>query len=84
MVLSDRTPIATWQKAFIVPCLPINIVRKHWDHVFVCLMIKMMDSVALVKNISHHLCWGGIDNGRRYDVSHVAMITVLGYSELRI
>lgn len=64
MILSDGTPITTRQKALIIPYLPIDIMRKHRDHVLICLVIEVMDLVALIEDVSHHLWWGGINNGR--------------------
>ena len=62
MVLSDRTPVATRQKAFVVPYSPVDIMREHGNHVFVCFMVEMVNFVAFVENIAHHF-W----RGRIYD-----------------
>lgn len=44
----------------------------------------MMDLIALVEDVTHNLRWWRIDNGRRDDIGHVPMISILRYLRFRI
>ena len=59
-------------------------MSEHGYHILFSIVVEMVRLVALVQDISHHLWWWRIDNGRRDDVGHVAVVPILGYSQFRI
>lgn len=68
-------------------------MNEHWNHTlislleimiqyrekigFAYLIVKMVQLIALVKNVPHHVRRGRIHDGRRDHIGHVAMILVL-------
>lgn len=47
-------------------------------------MVKMVQLITLIKDVSHHLRRRRIHDGGRDHIGHVAMILVLWYLQLRI
>ena len=73
-----------WEQGLIVPWFAVHAVRKHGDHDFIGLLVKVMDFVALIQDIGHNVRRWSVGNGRRNDIGHVTEILVLGEPLLRI
>jgi hypothetical protein len=84
MVLAERAPVSTREKVLVIPRLAIDVVRKHGYHVFIGVGVEMVDLVAFVENIRHHIGRRGVDYCRRYNVGHVSMIAVFGDAEFPV
>jgi hypothetical protein len=57
-------------------------VLEHGDHVFVGLLVEMMDFVALVQDVSHQVWRWRICDRRRDNIGHIAGILVFRKTKL--
>lgn len=57
---------------------------KHRNHVLIGVTVEMVSLVTPIENIGHVVWWRRIDDGRRDDISHVAMVSVFWYLQLRV
>ncbi len=62
----------------------VYVVREYRYHVLVSIMIKMVNSSSFIYNVTHHIRWRRIDNGRRYDVWHVTMVMIFRNPKLLV
>ena len=53
-------------------------------HILIRIIIKVMDFVSLVEEIGKRIWRGRIDDSRRNDVRHIAMIAIFRDGKLRI
>lgn len=84
MVLADGTPVAAREQPLVVSRSPVDIMGEHGNHIFVRVVIQMMDLVALVEHICQHLRRRRVDYGGGDDVWHVAVIAVLWYTQFGV
>ena len=68
----------------VVSLLTIHPMSEDWNHTLIGVGIEMMNFVALVQDISHHIGWRCIDDSRRNDIRHVPGILVLWNLELLV
>jgi hypothetical protein len=66
------------EEALVVAVLAVDAVREHGDHVFVGLLVEVVDLVALVEDVCHEVWRRGVGYCRGDDVGHVAEVFVLG------
>lgn len=68
----------------VLPLLTVDVVCKHGDHIFIGVMIEMMNLVTSVEYIGKHFWRRSVDNRRGYHVWYVSMIAIFRYLELRV
>jgi hypothetical protein len=44
----------------------------------------MVDFVAPVEDITHHLCWWGVNNSGGNNIRHISVVVVLWYAEFGV
>jgi hypothetical protein len=72
------------KQVIVVSLLTIYTMSEDWNHTLISVGIEMMNFVAFVQDISHHVGWGRIDDSRGDDIWHVSGILVLWYLELLV
>lgn len=68
----------------VVSLLSVHVVCEDRNHVLVGVGIQVVDLVALVENVGHHVWRGRVDNGRRDNVGHIPRILVLWNLQLLV
>ena len=71
-----------WKQMRIMANFTIDIMGKHFDHILISIVVKMVDLVSTVENIRKHFPRGSVDNCGRYDIWHVTMITIFWNGQL--
>lgn len=56
-------------------------MSEDWYHIFLGLLIKVMNAVSFVEDIPQKLWRRRVDNRRRYHVRHIPVISILGNLE---
>jgi len=56
-------------------------MSENWNHILLSLFIKVMHAVSFVEDIPQQLRGRSVDNGRRYYIRHVPVISILGNLE---
>jgi hypothetical protein len=82
--LLDGTPVPVRQQPFVVSWLSIYACLEHWNHVFVGLLVKMVDLVAFIQDIRHQIWRWCVRNGGGDDVWHVPGVLMLREPELGV
>jgi hypothetical protein len=84
MVGADGAPVATGEEMRIVTRLAIDVVWKHGNHVFIRVIIQMVNLVAAIQDVCKHVPGRRIDDGRGDDVWHVSIVAILRNSKVLV
>jgi hypothetical protein len=72
------------KQVLVVSRLTVDTILEDRDHVLLGQLVKMMDLVASIDDIRHHIGRRSVDNGRRDNIRHISGILMLGQSKARL